>query len=101
MHNSPVSCIFFQDTVISPETVMGTLNQPACFNCTSPLLEVHWVMDGKAMRGNSNREDGTTVATLCFNITTNTTVTCYGETTSPTESRSETDTARVILISEG
>ena len=101
MHNSSVSCIFFQDTVISPETIMGTLNQPACFTCTTPLLEVHWMMDGEAMRGNSNREDGTTVAVICFNITRNTTITCYGETTSPTGSMSETDTGHIILMDEG
>ena len=80
---------------------MGTYNHLACFTCTTPLLEVHWMMDGEAMRGNSNREDGTTVATICFNIIKSTTITCYGETTSPTGSGSETDIGYVILIDEG
>ena len=80
---------------------MGRYSQPVCFACTTPLREVHWRMDGEVMQGNSNRENGTTIAIICFNITRNTTITCYGETTSLTESMSETDTGHVILMDEG
>ena len=58
-------------------------------------------MDGVFYPGSAYPNGDQRLDTFCANFTSNVTLTCYGESSGPTNSVSENDSAQVMFINEG
>ena len=90
----------FLDTIISPRRITANYHELVCFHCSTTFPAIHWGVDGNIIPGRADRHNGIAVDRYCFNVTESTTVTCYGEDASMTQSTSGSDAGQVFL-SEG
>ena len=94
--------IFPLETTISPKEVTINSGAQQCFTCTTTQLEIHWLVNGVYITGNAKPNGDLRVDTFCSTFTSSATVTCFGESSTPSsDSVSENDSAQVIVINKG
>ena len=93
------------ETTISPKEVIinGSDDEARrCFTCNTTQQEIYWGVDGEYHTAEEvYLYEDQIVGTFCSNFTSNTTVTCFGESSALNNSVSENDTGQVTFIDEG